>query len=186
MALRARYADRPAVARITKRARTGPSVVDDPIHGTVLAENMADPSRPYGVAWHYGIDEAVGGLHDAPNPAEMLCAALAACADGTIRMLADLLRVRLTQLDVEVSGQVDVRGTLGIDRSVAVGFERLAMTARIQAARDTPPARIDRLTDAAERACIVLDTLRRGVPVDVTVQRPPVAGNANQRPMLPT
>ena len=155
-------------------------------HGTVVAENMADPSRPSRVAWRYGIDQAVGGLHDAPNPAEMLCAALAACADGSIRMLADLLRVQLTDLAVEVSGQVDVRGTLGIDRSVAVGFERLGMTVRIQAVPDAPPEGIGRLIDAAERACIVLDTLRRGVPVDVTVERPPVAGGANQRPTPPT
>ncbi|MBX7432220.1 OsmC family protein [Mycobacterium sp. Y57] len=179
VALRARYADNPAAATVTKRARTGPSAADDPIHGTVVPENAVDPSRPYGAVWHYGIDEAVGGLHDAPNPAEMLCAALAACADSSIRMVADLLRVRLIGLEVEVSGQVDVRGTLAIDRSVPVGFEHLEMTVRIQAAPGTAPDRVDRLTRAAEHACVVLDTLRRGVPVDVTVEHPSASGGAH-------
>jgi uncharacterized OsmC-like protein len=119
------------------------------------------------VIWHYGVDRAVGGLHDAPNPGELLCAALAACADTSVRMLADLLRVQLDDLEVEVSGDLDVRGTLDVDRSVPVGFQRLALDVRLRAAPGTPPARVHRLVAAAERACVVLDTLRAGVPVDV-------------------
>jgi uncharacterized OsmC-like protein len=166
--VRARYKRRPATARIVKRARTGPADGRDPFHGAVVAENASDPSRPYGVEWRYGVDAAVGGLHDAPNPGELLCAALAACTDGSVRMIADLLRLRLDELEVEVSGDLDVRGTLGLDRSVPVGFERLAVSVRVRAAPATPRDRIDRLAGAAERACVVLDTLRRGVPVDIT------------------
>jgi uncharacterized OsmC-like protein len=175
--LRARYARDPASATIVKRARTAPADGRDPLHGTVAADNMADPGRPYGVVWHYGVDEAIGGLHDAPNPGELLCAALAACADAGVRMIADLLRVQLDELEVEVSGELDVRGTLDVDRSVPVGFQRLAMTVHLQAAPASPPARIDRLVHAAEQACVVLDTLRRGVPVDVTFD----AGNQQGR-----
>jgi uncharacterized OsmC-like protein len=168
--LRARYSRRPATASIVKRARAGPADGRDPFHGSVAAENAANPGAPYGVVWHYGIDEAVGGLHDAPNPGELLCAALAACADASVRMIADLLRVQLDELEVEVSGDLDVRGTLDVDRSVAVGFQQLAMAVRVRAAPATPQARVDRLAAAAERACVVLDTLRRGVPVDVTFE----------------
>lgn len=173
--LRARYAHDPASATIVKRARTGPADGRDPFHGTVVAENAADPGQPYGVVWRYGVDEAIGGRHDAPNPGELLCAALAACADLSVRMIADLLRVQLDELEVEVTGDLDVRGTLDVDRSVAVGFQRLALAVRVQAAPETPPGRIDRLAVAAERACVVLDTLRRGVPVDVTFDTAPVA-----------
>jgi uncharacterized OsmC-like protein len=49
--------------------------------------------RGYGASFEYGIDEKVGGLSDRPNPGDLLCAALAACEDGTIRMVAGLLGV---------------------------------------------------------------------------------------------
>jgi uncharacterized OsmC-like protein len=166
--LRARYREHPEEARIVKRARTGPADGRDPFHGAVAPENLADPQAPYGVEWRFGIDRAVGGLHDEPNPGELLCAALAACTDGTVRMIAERLGIELEQLEVEVSGELDVRGTLALDSSVPVGFERLATAVRVRAAPQTPPARLEQLGAASEQLCVVLDTLRRGVPVDVT------------------
>jgi uncharacterized OsmC-like protein len=171
--LRRRYELRPESAIVVKRVHTGPADGRDLLHGAVVPENMVDPADPYGVTWGYGIDQAVGGLHDAPNPAELLCAALAACADGTVRMIAALQRVELEELEVQVSGLVDVRGTLGLDLDVPVGFQALTMAVRLRAAPDTPPGRIDRLTAAAERACVVLDTLRTGVEVGVTFDTAP-------------
>jgi uncharacterized OsmC-like protein len=166
--LRARYRKHPDAARIVKRARSGPGDGRDPFHGSVEPENLADPNEPYGVVWRYGIDRAVGGLHDAPNPGELLCGALAACADGTVRMIAQQLGIELEHLEVEVSGELDVRGTLAIDRAVPVGFERLATAIHVRAAPATSPTRLERLATATEQLCVVLDTLRRGVPVDVT------------------
>jgi uncharacterized OsmC-like protein len=72
------------------------------------------------VTWPYGIDQSVGGLHDAPNPGELLCAALAACHDASMRMVADLLGIHLLDLGVEVTATLDVRGTLDLDRGVPV------------------------------------------------------------------
>jgi uncharacterized OsmC-like protein len=166
--LRDHYRRHPEAACIVKRTRTGPADGRDPFHGTVVPENFADPNAPYGVTWRYGIDQAVGGLHDAPNPAEMLCGALAACTDGTIRMVADLLGVELVELEVEVLGEVDVRGALAIDSSVRVGFQRLALAVRLRPAPGTSDRLVRQLAAAAESQCIVLDTLRGGVQVDVT------------------
>lgn len=61
--------------------------------------------------------------HDAPNPGDMLCGALAACMDSTIRKVADHLGVTLTSLEVKVAAEVDVRGCLAVDRKVPVGFQ---------------------------------------------------------------
>jgi uncharacterized OsmC-like protein len=174
-ALRARYSESPAAARIVKRVRSGPDDGRDPFHGTVVPDNLADPGAPYGVAWRYGLDQAVGGLHDAPNPGEMLCGALAACTDGTVRMIADLLRIELDRLEVEVTGELDVRGTLAVDGSVPVGFQRLATAVRVSAAPETRPALLEQLAAASEHLCVVLDTLRRGVPVEVTFDAAPRA-----------
>lgn len=168
--LAARYRKDPAAARIVKRVRSGPADGRDPVHGSVAPENLADPEAPYCVAWPYGIDRAVGGLHDAPNPGEMLCGALAACADGTVRMIAARLGVTLERLEVEVVGELDARGTLAVDPDVPVGFQRLATAIRLRAAPGTSSHRVERLAAATEQLCVVLDTLRRGVAVDVTLE----------------
>jgi hypothetical protein len=87
----------PQDAAIRKRARTLDGHDTDPLHGLVA------PDPAYDVAWPYGIDRAVGGLHDAPNPGELLCVALAACHDASMRMVADLLGIHLLDLKVEVT-----------------------------------------------------------------------------------
>lgn len=159
--LRAAYRQDPEQAVICKYVRTVCPDGGDPLHGTVV------PGKAYGVSWHYGNDRAVGGLHDAPNPGEMLCAALAACQDATVRMVADLMGVVLTQVEVEVTGKVDVRGSLMVDRSVPVAFRSMKCKVHVQAAPGTPPGAVEKVLAQAERSCINLATLRAGVPVSV-------------------
>lgn len=75
--------------------------------------------------WSFGIHRAVGGYHDAPNPGDILCAALASCLDSTIRIIADRLGITLTSLEVDVTAEVDVRGTLVVNRDIPVGFQAM-------------------------------------------------------------
>jgi uncharacterized OsmC-like protein len=117
------------------------------------------------VAIAVGTHRGVGGLHDAPNPGELLCATLAACQDSTVRMVANLLGVRLTSLTVDVDGQVDLRGTLAVDRSVRVGFQSMRCRTRLGVPEGTDARAVELLFAAAERSCVVLDTLKRGVDV---------------------
>ncbi|MPZ46769.1 MAG: hypothetical protein GEV05_25980 [Betaproteobacteria bacterium] len=70
----------------------------------------------------------------------MLCAALAACEHATIRMIADVLGVTLERLDVEVTGTVDVRGCLAIDRQLRVGFPSLECRVDLAVAPGTSAA----------------------------------------------
>jgi uncharacterized OsmC-like protein len=160
--LRAAYKEHPEQALILKRAWTEFDVGQDAFHGVVV------PGEPYRVSWQYGTDRAVGGFHDAPNPGELLCAALASCQDATLRMVADMLGVKLRQVEVEVIGKVDVRGSMAVDRGTPVGFESLQCRVRFQAAPNTPPELCQRLIAQAERSCINLQTLRAGVPVDTS------------------
>jgi uncharacterized OsmC-like protein len=157
--LRARYTRDPRDAVICKRARTLDGPGADALHGLVAS----DPR--YDVTWPYGIDRAVGGLHDAPNPGELLCVALAACHDASMRMVADLLGIPLLDLAVEVTATLDVRGTLALDLAVPVGFQQMSCTTRATVPAGTDPRLLDQLRAHAQRACVNLDTLRRGVPV---------------------
>ncbi len=165
-ALRALYERQPEAALIVKRVRTRPPLDGEPSHSTTVPDNVVYPAAPYGLSWDLGLDEAVGGLHDAPNPGDMLCAALAACQDGLLRMMASSLGVDLEELEVTVTGRVDVRGTLNMDPDVRVGFDSMRMDVRLRAAPDTPARLLERLRIGGERLCVTLDTLRRGVPVE--------------------
>jgi uncharacterized OsmC-like protein len=165
-ALRALYKRRPEAALIVKLVRTRRAADAEPSHSAAVPENLVHPQAPYGVAWELGLDEAVGGLHDRPNPGEMLCASLAMCQDALLRMMAAALGVEIEDLEVEVSGKVDVRGTLNIDPDVRVGFESLRMNVRLQTAANTPERLVERLRFGGERLCVTLDTLRHGVPVE--------------------
>lgn len=164
--LRELYRDVPERALTTKSARTRSTNVPatDPFHGEV------EIGDGYGTHVRYGLDRYVGGLHDAPNPGDLMCAALATCTDGAIRMIADLMGVQLISLEVEVTGELDVRGCLLIDNDVRVGFERLSCKARLSAVEGTNPRRLAALVGAAERVCVNLDTLRNGVEVAVEAE----------------
>jgi uncharacterized OsmC-like protein len=158
--LRERYARAPEEARITEHGRTAGNDPADPYHGTVRAgEDRHDTS------WWFGIHGAVGGQHDAPNPGDILCAALAACLDSTLRIIARRLGVTLERLEVGVLGEVDVRGALALDRDVPVGFQSMECRVLLQTAPGTDPSLRQRLLEGAERSCIVMQTLRAGVPV---------------------
>ena len=102
--LRERYRRVPAEAWICDGAQTINGCGGDPFHGAVIPANNA------GAPLCFGIHRAVGGDHDYPNPGDLLSAALAACFDSTLRMVADHLGVRLRSLEVEVEAECDVRG----------------------------------------------------------------------------
>lgn len=97
-----------------------------------------------------------------------VCAALAVCLDSTIRIIADRLHLTLTSLEVDVTAEVDVRGTLVVDRQVPVGFQKMRCRVNLQLAPDTDPKLIEKLLAAAEHSCANLQTLRSGVAVETS------------------
>lgn len=162
--LREHYRVDPAAAITVKRARSVPAAMSDPLHAGVEVFGEAIPTT----RWDVGVDAKVGGLDDLPNPGHLLCAALAACAETTLRMVADHLGIELQHLSVDVIGDVDCRGCLAIDADVPVGFRSIDMTVDLTLAADVSEQQVQLLRDMGERLCVVLATLRDGVPVTVT------------------
>jgi uncharacterized OsmC-like protein len=158
--LRKRYQLAAEEAVITDRASTVAGVDSDPFHGTVTLG-----AAELGVALPFGIHRAVGGFSDLPNPGDLLCGALAACLDATLRIIAQRLGVALTALEVEVTAEVDVRGTLLVERSVPVGFQAMHCAVTMQAVDGTDEGLLKSLVDAAEYSCVNLQTLLAGICV---------------------
>jgi uncharacterized OsmC-like protein len=164
--LRDRYRTEPEAARVTDRARAVRGTELDPFHGRVVPGTRGGES-----VVRIGAHAAVGGYHDDPNPGDILCAALACCLDSTMRMIADRLGVRLTRLEIDVTADVDVRGALMVDPDTPVGFTAMRCDVDLATADGTPSALTDSMIASAEHCCIVMNTLRGGVPVTTTVHR---------------
>ncbi len=160
--LRQAYTDDPGSAPRTLRVRGGSSDLGDPLHVVVA------PDSAPGVTFRSGAHPAVGGDGDAPCSADLLLAALAACQEVTLRMVAANMGIDLEELEVTAEGDWDPRGTLAMGKEFPVGLTGMRIHSRAVVRGDERGERAERLLRSAERYCVVLDTLRRGVPVEAT------------------
>ena len=71
------------------------------------------------------------GSDGAPNPQELLMAAVNACMTVGYVAGAALKGITLEKLEIRTSGTLDLRGFLGLDDSVAPGYEAIDYEVRI-------------------------------------------------------
>jgi uncharacterized OsmC-like protein len=88
----------------------------------------------------------------------MLLEALLACAGVTLRSVATAFGVDLGEVRLRAEGRFDIRGTLGVDRSVPVGVQDVVITIEVQTEADE--ATLERLISLTERYCVVGQSLR--------------------------
>jgi uncharacterized OsmC-like protein len=77
------------------------------------------------------------GRNTAPNPQELLMSAVNACMTVGYVAGAALIGIKLDTLEIETTGQLDLRGFLGLDDAVPPGYEEIDYTVRI-AGNGTP------------------------------------------------
>lgn len=162
--IKARYQEQPDAARITLRVKSAASDLADPLHCAVAPAAVTD------VTWQSGAHPGVGGVGDVPCSGDLLLGALAACQEVTLRMVAAAMGIEIESLEVEAIGELDLRGTLGMDRETPVGFSSIRCDSRVRVKDDGRPERAKRLLENAERYCVVLNTLRHGLPVESTFE----------------
>jgi uncharacterized OsmC-like protein len=146
--LKARYREEPEAARITLKA-TG-RIGDDKIACKV------DTARAVVEA---GLHPATGGDGQSVCSGDMLLEALAACAGVTLKAVATALEIPLRGGTVRAEGDLDFRGTLGVDRDAVVGFSDVRL--RFDLDTDATPNQREKLIELTERYCVVYQTLRR-------------------------
>ncbi|WP_274942370.1 OsmC family protein [Govanella unica] len=71
------------------------------------------------------------GTNTAPNPQELLMSAVNACMTVGYVAGAALHGINLETLEIETTGQLDLRGFLGLDDSVPSGYEEIDYTVHI-------------------------------------------------------
>lgn len=154
--IRERYQRDPSLAKFELRAHSGESDLADPLHCTIEAGSTAI---------HSGTHPAAGGVGDVACSGDLLLAALAACQETTLRMVAANMGIDLVSVNVDVAGDWDARGTLGMP-GADIGITAIRCRTDVVIAGDERGERADRLLRSAEKYCVILNTLRGGVPVD--------------------
>ena len=119
---------------------------------------------------------AVAGLHPATGGSgaelcsgDMLLEALVACAGVTLKAVATALEIPLRSGTVKAEGDLDFRGTLGVDKAAPVGFKNIRLAFEVDT--DVPQDKIDQLLKLTERYCVVFQTLNNKPSLSVGVKR---------------
>jgi len=156
--LKERYRHEPEAARITLTARAS--------EGELPTACSVDLGRAIQQAQAHA---GVGGAGTAACSGDLLLGALAACAQVTCQLVAASMELPARSIDVVAEGDVDLRGTLGVDRDAPVGFERIELRFEIDAP-DASAEQLEKLVQRTQRYCVVLQTLVAPPPVQVKVE----------------
>jgi uncharacterized OsmC-like protein len=146
--LKDRYRGDAEAAHITLRAR---GALDD-AHIACKVET----GRALAVA---GLHPATGGSGLELCSGDMLLEALVACAGVTLKAVATSMGIALRAGVVEAEGDLDFRGTLGVDKQAPVGFADIRLRFKLDA--DASPEQLETLMKLTERYCVVYQTLKR-------------------------
>ena len=152
--LKQAYKEDASKAQITLRARAS-MVEGGPYACSVsTAQGLAEAQAHAGV----------GGPGTAACSGDFLLGALAACTQITVQMVAAGMGLSLDDIQVEVHGDLDLRGTLGVSRDVPVGFRSIRTSVNVIGRLE--PDQLRTLRQMAEMYCVVLATLQAPPPIE--------------------
>ena len=134
--LKQRYRDDPSASRITLHAKA--SEQDAPTACSVDTGRAIQEAQA-----HAG----VGGPGTAACSGDLLLGALAACAQLTCQMVAAAMGVEAERIEVLVDGDLDLSGTLGVNREANVGFDDI----RVRFEVDAPGASTEQIESLIAR-----------------------------------
>jgi uncharacterized OsmC-like protein len=107
------------------------------------------------------------GLHPASLcSGDLLLEALVACAGVTLNAVATAMGIEIRSGAVQVEGDLDFRGTLGVAKDVPVGFQRIRLHFDLDT--DASEEQLATLLRLTERYCVVYQTLRHSPEIEIT------------------
>lgn len=155
--LKDHYRSEPAAAVITLDAE---GTLDDP--------NGLSCSVKTGAALvKAGLHPATGGDGLQACSGDMLLQALVACAGVTLRAVATSTQIDVRGGTVRAEGDLDFRGTLGVDREAPVGFTAIRLSFDLDT--DASSEQLATLKKLTERYCVVYQTLASGTAPQTTL-----------------
>lgn len=154
--LKRRYVEDPERALITLHAE-----------GTLGDEGVSCSVQTGHALVEAGLHPATGGDGTLVCSGDMLLQALAACAGVTLRAVAVSLDITVHGGRIRAEGDLDVRGTLSVDKDAPVGFRDVRLSFELQT--DATADQLDTLLRLTERYCVVYQTLRNSPGLTTTI-----------------
>jgi uncharacterized OsmC-like protein len=151
--LKEKYRNEPGSSRITLKAHSDQA--DNPIACSVEVGQKLFEAQAH---------SGVGGQGTAACSGDLLLGALAACAQLTCQLVATAMGIPFEHIRVDVEGQMDLSGTLGISKEVPVGFQDIHAKFDISAPQATPD-QLAALKEKTEAYCVVMQTLLKPPPI---------------------
>jgi uncharacterized OsmC-like protein len=151
------------------RAEPNSAVVTLKAQGTLDDQHIAckvETGRALAIA---GLHPASGGTGAELCSGDMLLEALVACAGVTLKAVATALEINLRKGVVKAEGDLDFRGTLGVDKTAPVGFRAIRLSFEVET--DAPQEKVDQLLKLSERYCVVYQTLNHRPELSSTLSR---------------
>jgi uncharacterized OsmC-like protein len=157
--LKEKYRNEPQAAVVTLKA-----------HGDLADGAIACKVETGRALIEAGLHPATGGSGLEACSGDMLLEALVACAGVTLKAVATAIDFKLKGGTVSAEGDLDFRGTLGVDRAAPVGFRDIRLHFTLDT--DEPEDKRQNLLRLTERYCVVLQTLRNAPPTaaDIAVK----------------
>lgn len=158
-------------APIKERYRTEPeaAVITLKAQGSIDENAIAckvETGRALAVA---GLHPATGGSGLELCSGDMLLEALVACAGVTLKAVSTAIGVTLSKGVVRAEGDLDFRGTLGVDKEAPVGFRAIRLNFDLET--DAPEDAVAQLIKLTERYCVVYQSLNNRPNLEVIVNR---------------
>lgn len=101
--------------------------------------------------------EAIGGTDESPSPMDLVLGATSGCISVVVELVAKELGITVDALDIDVSGQIDIRGFLGT-ADVPPHFQAIQVTVRL--VTDAPVEKVEQLKAAVAPRCPALGLFR--------------------------
>lgn len=144
----------------------------DPAAGvvTLKASARVNPENGSRATWNGQFEmltdssPGLGGQSLGPSAPELLLGSLASCLAHTYLIQAVLLNTPLEGVTVEVSGQLDMSGVVGLPYESAPRLQNIAYSAQLNTSADA--ADVEKMHLAVEETCPVLNSLRYPVTVE--------------------
>ena len=114
-----------------------------------------------------GLHPATGGSGLELCSGDMLLEALVACAGVTVKAVATALGIELRGGTVSAEGDLDFRGTLGVEKTAPVGFKAIRLSFDLDT--DADAEKLASLQKLTERYCVVYQTLRTPPAIEVRI-----------------
>ena len=152
--IKERYREEPEAALVTLAAEgeLGEGVACSVQTGKAIAEA--------------GLHPATGGDGTQLCSGDMLLEALVACAGVTMKAVATSLGITVAGR-VRAEGDLDFRGTLGVDKEAPVGFADIRLSFDLET--DADPDQVATLQKLTERYCVVYQTLAAGPALSTSI-----------------